>query len=74
MRKHSRNTSFEWRCSNGALRRLASDPYDRNGYFTFEDVFSLETMQAVPMVLTHNQVSTAIQANGSARQFRVSPA
>lgn len=74
MRKHSRNTSFEWRGSGDRLRRLAPDRYDRNGYFLFDGVFSLETMQAVRMVLTHNPVGTAIQANGPARQFPVVPA
>ena len=74
MRKHSRNTSFEWRGSGGRLRRLAPDTFDRNGYFSFEGVFSVETMQAVRMVLTPNQVGSAIQANDPSRQFPVVPA
>jgi hypothetical protein len=74
MRKHSRNTSFEWRGSGDRLCRLAPDTFDRNGSFSFEGVFSVETMQAVRMVLTHNPVGTAIQANGPARQFPVVPA
>jgi hypothetical protein len=73
MRKHSRNTSFEWRGSVDRLRRLAPDTYDRNGYFSFEGVFSVETMQAVRMVLTPNQVGSAIQANDPSRQFPVVP-
>jgi len=74
MRKHSRNTSFEWRGSGGRPRRLAPDTYDGNGYFLFERVFSVEAMQTLHMVLTHNQVGTAIQANGPSRQFPVVPA
>ena len=74
MRKHSRNTSFERRGSGGRLRRLAPDRYNRNGCFLFDGVFSLETMQTLRMVLTHNPVGTAIQANGPARQFPVVPA
>ena len=74
MRKHSRNTSFEWRGSGDRLRRLAPGTFDRNGYFSFEGVFSVETMQAIRMVLTHNQVGTGIQANGPSRHVPLVPA
>lgn len=50
MRKHSRNTSFEWRRLGGTLRRMTkdqADQYDRDGYFLLEAVFSADEIQAV---------------------------
>lgn len=50
MRRHELNTDFEWRVSDGPLRRLTeaqANQYDSAGYFLLEKVFTAEEIKAV---------------------------
>lgn len=50
MRRHARNIDFEWRPSQGPLRRLSeaqARQYDQEGWFRLENAFTTDELKAV---------------------------